>query len=814
MNDELNDQDLLNIMAISNAHLEEISVEQQLQSLTEVYSERIFHAQGGFKKIEMALDNTTKRIVALATPLDSTDQQSRESFLREGRILAALQHPNIVPLYAIGFIDENVPCFSMKLIQGESFREFMKVNDKAACLDTFLKVSDAVAYAHNKGIIHRDIKPDNIQISSFGEVLLCDWGLSQVDLSICDESTLNELASDKFAVQNVTLKGTIKGTPGYIAPEQVSKGLSNRASDIYALGALLFNILYGRIPCRGKNNHDTIKNTLSGKLNIPPGCISEGLHAVCLKALAFDPDHRYSTVDQLSAELRKYLSGFATQAENAGPLRQVKLLFRRHKTTSSLCCTFLLIAILFTLHYVNTLSQKEKQASKLVQKLKQERSEKLKLGEEALPMIMQKAKKAFLANKLNECRAYIETILKLDESFSAAINMKARLFFLNGDYFAASTLMSAPENNSDEILLEFCRSARVAKDKNKLIDQLYAGNYSESIIYLMHLLKFTDQRPKLINTLSRWRRSHDVRHLISLAESLPEAEKQYILKRLVFLLKNYPVSDSSVIALRAAAISSAEMKLEFFLLSPANIALHAAASTTGNSRFSPQNAVDGIYTNRWEAEPSPATILLDLGSLKRFNKLLLYFYHGEERYYQYRIYLSDNGISFKLLTDRSHSSEIIRSHPQTIRLDEQQARYIKIEIIKNSNNPAVHLREFELYLEKDNKALGQFCTSSQKHVGNLTDGIKSRGNSWVTSKDELLVDLGSTQKVSRLLLSSDQQRFSYILMGSVNGKNYQLLKNGRGSLCEFTEQRLRYLKLLKIQNDSGSKFRISELEVY
>ena len=126
---ELSDDDLLNISSLIQAPLDNLSVEDELLSLDGVYSERKFLAKGGFKKIECARDNATDRIIALATPLEKGDSVRREAFLREARLLATLQHPNIIPLYAIGFVDESTPCFSMKLIQGEGFDEFMKTND-------------------------------------------------------------------------------------------------------------------------------------------------------------------------------------------------------------------------------------------------------------------------------------------------------------------------------------------------------------------------------------------------------------------------------------------------------------------------------------------------------------------------------------------------------------------------------------------------------------------------------------------------------------------------------------------------------------
>lgn len=816
MNNELNDNDLLNISSLINVAVEEISIEDELHSLTEIYSERVFHACGGFKKIERARDNSTDRIIALATPLNVDAPLSRESFLREGRILASLQHPNIVPLYAIGFIDDNIPCFSMKLIQGESFDNFMKTNDTDTCLDIFLKVCDAVAYAHNKGIIHRDIKPANIQISSFGEVQLCDWGLARVDLDICEESNLYDLASDKFAMQNMTLKGTLKGTPGYIAPEQISEGRSSQTSDIYALGGLLFHILYGRIPCWAETNQEIITNTLEGKLQIPSSVVAEGLMAVCQKALAFDPKERYQTVNELYVELRKYLSGFATLAEKAGPLRLFNLMIKRHKNLVALSCTFFVLVVLLVSYYVLTLSQREEQAQELLLQLKEQHSEKLKLGEAALPAMMRKAEKSFLDNQLNDCQEFVDTILKLDPDFKAAVNMKARLLFLRNDFADALELMSSPEKNSDELILKYCRSQKTDKDLSDLIDHMYTGNYDESIIYLMHFLKINNRRADIINKLTQWRSSRDVNHLLTLAESLESAERQFLLKRILFLIQNQSNTNASMIAQRAAKISpQGNIRDKFLLMVTANIALQCKVSATGTSRHPPQNAVDGL-PSRWEADPYPASLILDLGSVKNFNKFLLYFHYGEDRYYQYRIYLSDNGLNFRSLIDRSDFQEVIRQQPQTIRFAQQKARYVKVEVVKNSANTSVHIREFQIYLEKDNKALGQFCTNQlSKLNNNFTDGIKTRANSWSSHKKECEMDLGEALKISKLQIStSGQKNFTYTVMGSLDGKAYTILAKGSGNSASFIPQEVRYLKLLNIKTPDKIPLKITELEVF
>ena len=145
--------------------------------------------QGGMKKILKTIDSLTNRPVAKAVLIDFEDADKAESFLREARLTAALEHPNIIPVYDIGVDDTQGPFFTMKLVGGKNLAEILKKMSKEQeqsnyslrdLLTIFLKICDAIHYAHSKGILHLDLKPENIQIGDYGEVLVCDWGLAKV----------------------------------------------------------------------------------------------------------------------------------------------------------------------------------------------------------------------------------------------------------------------------------------------------------------------------------------------------------------------------------------------------------------------------------------------------------------------------------------------------------------------------------------------------------------------------------------------------------------------------------------------------------
>ena len=159
----------------------------ELTCLTKKYSEGSLLNEGGMKKIVHCRDLFTDRDVAMAVPKDDLDGEGIDRFIEEARITASLEHPNIVPVHELS-VDEGQPFFTMKILGGENLGEVIKKMNQAEykerytsqyMLEIFLKICDAIAFAHSKGILHLDIKPSNIQINEYGDVLVCDWGLAR-----------------------------------------------------------------------------------------------------------------------------------------------------------------------------------------------------------------------------------------------------------------------------------------------------------------------------------------------------------------------------------------------------------------------------------------------------------------------------------------------------------------------------------------------------------------------------------------------------------------------------------------------------------
>lgn len=218
----------------TNLYCQETSSEtplcDSLKTQTEQYANMEKIASGGMKVIYKAFDKKINRNVAYAALHKDCPLELYDPFIREARLTALLEHPNIINVYDIGLNDEDIPFFTMELKVGENLARIIRkesMEGKAQSyemrplLEAFLKICDAIAYAHSKKVVHLDLKPDNIQMGGFGEVIVCDWGLGKI---IGDkEIEYDHLLFNPDLLNNVTLTGTITGTPGYMAPEQILK---------------------------------------------------------------------------------------------------------------------------------------------------------------------------------------------------------------------------------------------------------------------------------------------------------------------------------------------------------------------------------------------------------------------------------------------------------------------------------------------------------------------------------------------------------------------------------------------------------------
>ena len=411
----------------------------------ERYEQGVLINQGGMKKILKITDSLTGRPVAMAQLHDPENSQKVERFLREARLTAALEHPNIIPVYDIGVTEEGNPFFTMKLVGGRSLSKILKSlstkEEKNSfsmqdLMDIFIKICDAVSYAHSKGIIHLDLKPENIRVGDFGEVLVCDWGLAKVIDS--PEEIAADIDLDPCLYNDITLDGVIKGTPGFMAPEQIDfkLGGKDKRTDVYALGGILYSMLALKPPVDKKDVQKTLDDTIEGNIR-PPSVtapkdrlVSLSLEAVSMKALRFHQDDRYQTVAELRNEIHKWMGGFATDAENAGFMKALWLLLKRHKAVSFL----LLVILTSTILAFYQIKEKEERATLALNLYEEEKKQTEIIGREASPRLVYMAKQALNSFEYDKALKLADKSIDRDPNNKFAHAMKGMTHFFRQEF--------------------------------------------------------------------------------------------------------------------------------------------------------------------------------------------------------------------------------------------------------------------------------------------------------------------------------------------------------------------------------------------
>lgn len=266
-------------------------------------------AKGGKSLIKSCKDLHLSRFVCYKTlkPEFADDEIEQKRLIREARVSAMLQHPNTIPTYELGRDNRGNPFFTMKLVHGYTLRELLDYRERydlTQLVELVLQVSNCLVYAHNHGVAHRDIKPENILAGPYGEVLLLDWGLAKVWHP--DGSAQEEGESRPAPIEDITLtgQGAVQGTVHYMSPEQVQKNPAiDHRTDIFSLGAVLYEILCGETPASGEKMHQVLESVQS---DIPPEPaevsttkVPRLLNEIAMKCLAKNPEERFQTMDEL-----------------------------------------------------------------------------------------------------------------------------------------------------------------------------------------------------------------------------------------------------------------------------------------------------------------------------------------------------------------------------------------------------------------------------------------------------------------------------------------------------------------------------------
>ena len=309
-------------------------------------------AQGGCGHVWLAYDPVLQREVALKTlgHTNDADEQMRQRFFSEARTTAALSHPGVVSVHDLGIPQEETdrsdqaPFYTMRLVQGETFADAIDAfhqSDSAAAelaverlrlLNSFLAVAKTIEFAHAQGVIHRDLKPQNIMLGAYGETAVLDWGLAKQTLAAdatnepIAHTASTEASVDAFATQ----QGTMMGTPAYMSPEQLSGAVDriDQRTDQFCLGAMLYHLLTGRPPFSSSDLDRSVPPPpRSVRREIPPA-----LEAICLRAMRPDPGQRYDSVSHMTRDVERFLADAPTEAYRERWYERAARWGRQHKT--------------------------------------------------------------------------------------------------------------------------------------------------------------------------------------------------------------------------------------------------------------------------------------------------------------------------------------------------------------------------------------------------------------------------------------------------------------------------------------------------
>jgi serine/threonine protein kinase len=326
------------VKQLSDSIVARLQAEIQVPDLAGTRYSVVRHlARGGMGRVWLADDTVLNRQVALkvldlVTPADDVGAR----LLQEARILAGLEHPGIVPVHDAGTLADGRAFYCMKYVEGQTLTQHIVGKSLPEKLRLLERIAEPLDFAHASGFIHRDLKPDNVMIGAFGEVLVMDWGLAKAGATTrkSAEDEISTVAPARQDSSRVTGQGSVLGTPGYMSPEQARGNEVDHRTDIFSLGAILAFMLTG---------------IASGEVSTASSAVPRPLRAICEKAMAADPNSRYQSAGEMAADAVHYLSGEPVRAHPEGLLERVGRIYARHRTAIVLVAAYLLMRVLFIL---------------------------------------------------------------------------------------------------------------------------------------------------------------------------------------------------------------------------------------------------------------------------------------------------------------------------------------------------------------------------------------------------------------------------------------------------------------------------------
>jgi WD40 repeat protein len=353
------------------------------------YQFSLEHAQGGMGKVLIVYDSHLARRIALKellplAPVSSSAstlevrgpapgllaRQRQARFLYEARITGQLEHPSIVPIYELGRRSDGSLYYTMRLIKGRSLRQAIRLagslEGRLRLLSHFTDLCQAIAFAHSRGVIHRDIKPGNVMVGEFGETVVIDWGLARMRQSTADLSENGGAREDIDLMKEAEADVVAVGTPAYMPPEQARGDMNaiDERSDVYSLGAVLYELLSGVAPYSDPSSASALNKLLSA----PPAPVTElvtgvpeELAAICSHAMARDPRDRYQSARELAADIEHFLAGRLVGVYRYKPMELLSYFVRRFKAPLLVGAVSLLGLLLTgTVAYLQVQSERNK----------------------------------------------------------------------------------------------------------------------------------------------------------------------------------------------------------------------------------------------------------------------------------------------------------------------------------------------------------------------------------------------------------------------------------------------------------------------
>jgi hypothetical protein len=423
-------------------------------------------------------------------------------------VTGQLEHPNIVPVHELGVDAEGRLYFTMKLVHGRSLRavldELRETPQKTSwtlgrLLNVLVNICHALAYAHARGVVHRDLKPANVMIGDFGEVYVMDWGLAKLvptlahadqplaadgvaDSSLSDSSR-SGVVTDRTPDVALTLEGSVVGTPVYMSPEQAAGAAIDQRSDIYALGAMLYELLTLCPPISREGDYVAVlKRVVRGEIVPPERCprlharqppVPRELSAIAMKALALRPADRYPTVEALRRDIELYLEGRAVSAKEDTFWEMFVKLVRRNRgaslaTAMALGVLSLVVAGSWWINYDARLRAETNYGAFL-----KEQEDKQRQGRESVPAFVRAARLAIGDRRFDDALVQANIAVEFDPGHAEARLMRGQILIVHGDYAQALEELEAflqlePGHRGAKVLADLCVDAR-ADDVERLL---------------------------------------------------------------------------------------------------------------------------------------------------------------------------------------------------------------------------------------------------------------------------------------------------------------------------------------------------------